>query len=113
MLILDEPGHGLDQAAQKQFAKGLLRLKDRFETIIVCTHSSSVIESILSGETTWTVNEGKRSKSATDLRKDEVMADIEKDTSYGIDPLAITGHMLQDVAMSLDVFFNGLAKGAG
>ena len=59
LLILDEPGHGLDSEAAKQFAKGLLELKSRFETIIVTTHSP-VIEGILSGETTWTVRKRKK-----------------------------------------------------
>lgn len=54
ILVLDEPGNGLDAEGAKQFANGLLKLKDRFETIIVTTHSS-IIESVLAGETTWMV----------------------------------------------------------
>lgn len=53
LLILDEPGHGLDTEGAKQFAKGLLKLKDRFETMLVTTHSP-IIEAILAGETVWT-----------------------------------------------------------
>ena len=56
LLVLDEPGHGLDSAGAKEFAKGLLRLRDsgRFETIIVTTHSP-IIESVLEGVTVWEV----------------------------------------------------------
>lgn len=54
LLIMDEPGHGLDPEGARQFAKGLLRLKDRFETIIVTTHNP-IIESVLAGEKIWTV----------------------------------------------------------
>lgn len=55
LLILDEPGHGLDSEGARQFAKGLIRLKDQYESIIVTTHSP-VIEGLLEGEATvWTV----------------------------------------------------------
>lgn len=55
LLILDEPASNLDPESAKQFAKGLLRLKDRYETVIVTTHSP-IIEGLLAGETTWTVS---------------------------------------------------------
>lgn len=58
LIILDEPGHGLDTESAKQFAKGLLRLKEKFETVLLTTHSST-IESILAGSTTWTVTKKK------------------------------------------------------
>lgn len=54
LLILDEPGHGLDGEGCRQFAYGLLKLRGKIPTILVTTHSA-VIESILSGETVWTV----------------------------------------------------------
>jgi DNA repair exonuclease SbcCD ATPase subunit len=54
LLILDEPGTGLDAIGAKQFAQGLLKLKDKYPSIIVTTHNS-VIESELAAETTWTV----------------------------------------------------------
>ena len=56
LVILDEPGFGLDSVGAKQFAKGLLALKEsgRFGTILCTTHSP-VIESLLTGETVWTV----------------------------------------------------------
>lgn len=58
LLILDEPGHGLDPVGATQFAKGLLSLKEKYETIIVTTHSP-YIEAVLSGETVWTVEKRK------------------------------------------------------
>ncbi len=55
ILLLDNPAHGLDEQSAKQFAKGLLRLKSRFETVIITTHSP-VIEGALGGEAkVWTV----------------------------------------------------------
>jgi DNA repair exonuclease SbcCD ATPase subunit len=56
LVILDEPGHGLDSVGAKQFAKGLLALKEsgRFGTILVTTHSG-IIEGMLSGEKQWVV----------------------------------------------------------
>jgi DNA repair exonuclease SbcCD ATPase subunit len=54
MLILDEPGTKLDPEGCKQFARGILRLKDHFETILLVTHSP-YISSLLSGETVYTV----------------------------------------------------------
>lgn len=54
LLILDEPGNGLDSEGAKQFARGLLKLKKQFDTIILTTHNP-VIEAELSGETTWVV----------------------------------------------------------
>lgn len=54
LLILDEPGHGLDPEGARKFARGLLKLKERFETILVTTHSP-IIEGILAGEKVWTV----------------------------------------------------------
>lgn len=55
LLILDEPGHGLDPQGAKQFALGLLQLaaSKRFRTILVTTHSP-IIEGLLAGSTTWT-----------------------------------------------------------
>lgn len=54
LLVLDEPGSGLDALGAKAFARGLLELKDRFSTIIVTTHNPT-IEGILAAQTTWTV----------------------------------------------------------
>jgi DNA repair exonuclease SbcCD ATPase subunit len=54
LLILDEPGTGLDPMSAQTFARGLVKLKSRFETILCCTHNS-VIEAELSGERIWVV----------------------------------------------------------
>lgn len=58
LLIMDEPGHGLDQVSARRFAEGLLRLKDRFETILVTSHSPAIV-SALAGEQIWTVTKRK------------------------------------------------------
>lgn len=54
LLIMDEPGHGLDQVSARRFAEGLLRLKDRFETILITSHSPAIVGA-LQGEKTWQV----------------------------------------------------------
>lgn len=54
ILALDEPGRGLDSENAKCFARGLRKLRDRFDTIFVVTHNP-VILGELSGETTITV----------------------------------------------------------
>lgn len=54
LLILDEPGHGLDSESAKTFGKNLLKLKSLFETVLVVTHDPS-ISSALEGENTVTV----------------------------------------------------------
>lgn len=62
LLILDEPGHGLDSESAKTFGKNLLKLKSLFETVLVVTHDPS-ISSALEGENTVTVT--KSSKIST------------------------------------------------
>ena len=57
LLVLDEPGSGLDEVGQKQFAYGLIKLREMWPkvTMLVTTHST-IVQSILEGEaTTWTV----------------------------------------------------------
>lgn len=49
VLILDEPGDGLDGSNAAAFARGVLSMKDKFGTIFVMTHNAS-IESELSAE---------------------------------------------------------------
>jgi DNA repair exonuclease SbcCD ATPase subunit len=59
LLILDEPGHGLDSAGAKMFAQGLIKLQSRFSTIICTTHAPA-IEGALSGEAKqWQVEKRK------------------------------------------------------
>ena len=65
LLVLDEPGSGLDPEGQREFARGLLKLKNKWDTILCVTHSG-VIEGILSGETIWTV---KKQRGVSRLTK--------------------------------------------
>jgi DNA repair exonuclease SbcCD nuclease subunit len=54
LLILDEPGNGLDSQTAKQFARALQHLVKRFKAIWVVTHNQHIL-SELSGERTLTV----------------------------------------------------------
>ena len=44
ILILDEPGHGLDPIAAREFAVGLKTLKKKFKTIFVTTHNVHMLQ---------------------------------------------------------------------
>jgi len=59
VLILDEPGEGLDSQTARQFAKALLTLKKRFGSIWIATHNQ-IILSELSGERIVTVRKKNR-----------------------------------------------------
>lgn len=62
LLILDEPGNGLDPESAKKFGERLPRLKKMFETILVVTHNL-LISSALEGENSLTVvKKHKRSR---------------------------------------------------
>jgi DNA repair exonuclease SbcCD ATPase subunit len=54
LLVLDEPGEGLDSQTAKQFARALQHLVKRFKSIWVVTHNQNIL-SELSGERTLTV----------------------------------------------------------
>jgi DNA repair exonuclease SbcCD nuclease subunit len=54
LLILDEPGDGLDEQTARQFAKALQQMKDRLGSIWIATHNVHVL-SELSGENIVTV----------------------------------------------------------
>jgi DNA repair exonuclease SbcCD nuclease subunit len=54
ILVLDEPGGGLDSENAKCFANGLQKLKSRFDTIFVVTHNPIIIGE-LSGESVITI----------------------------------------------------------
>jgi DNA repair exonuclease SbcCD nuclease subunit len=54
ILILDEPGEGLDAQTAKQFARSLKTLNKRFKLIIVTTHNENIL-SALEGEKLITV----------------------------------------------------------
>jgi hypothetical protein len=46
LLILDEPGEGLDEATARQFAKSLRRLVKRFKAIYVCSHNPAILSEL-------------------------------------------------------------------
>lgn len=54
VLVLDEPGEGLDPASARQFAAALNVLKKRFSTIFLTTHNPAIL-SELAGEKVLTV----------------------------------------------------------
>lgn len=54
ILILDEPGEGLDVPPARQFAQALQKLKSKFCTIYIATHNQAML-SELSGERTLVV----------------------------------------------------------
>ena len=54
LLILDEPGDGLDPAAARRFAQSLSTLKDKFGTIYLTTFNPEILQS-LANEKTITV----------------------------------------------------------
>ena len=54
LLVLDEPGHGLDEASAKLFGTRLSRLKSRFETILVVSHNPAIVAA-LDGDNSITV----------------------------------------------------------
>lgn len=43
ILVLDEPGDGLDTHNAKQFAAGLLEISHRFDTILLTTHNPTIL----------------------------------------------------------------------
>lgn len=46
ILILDEPGDGLDATSAKSFAKGLKEVVPRFGTVLLTTHSSAILSEL-------------------------------------------------------------------
>ena len=46
ILILDEPGEGLDEQTARQFAKALRHLVKRFKSIYVCTHNVHILSEL-------------------------------------------------------------------
>src|SRR5262249_20391699 len=46
VLILDEPGNGLDPSSARQFAKALRELKAKFETIFVTSHNVHILQEL-------------------------------------------------------------------
>lgn len=58
LLILDEPGEGLDPVNARQVAKAIPKLKGKFKTIFLITHNSAMLET-LSSERIVTVTKQK------------------------------------------------------
>jgi DNA repair exonuclease SbcCD ATPase subunit len=54
LLILDEPGDGLDAVNAKSFAAGLRKIKERLGTVLLTSHNPVIIGE-LSGENTITI----------------------------------------------------------
>jgi ABC-type transporter Mla maintaining outer membrane lipid asymmetry ATPase subunit MlaF len=54
LLILDEPGNGLDSEGSKMFGKRISKLKDQFETILIVSHNDNICNA-LEGDNTVTV----------------------------------------------------------
>jgi len=54
VLILDEPGNGLDPSTVRQFATSMKRLKEKFESIFVTSHNVHLLQE-LEGERVVTV----------------------------------------------------------
>ena len=50
ILILDEPGNGLDPSAARQFAKGLRGLIGKFDSIWLTTHNSAIASELVDQE---------------------------------------------------------------
>ncbi len=67
LLILDEPGAGLDSKSARQFARALVTLKKRFGSIWIATHNQ-VILSELSGERIITVRKKNRISKVVQLK---------------------------------------------
>lgn len=64
LLVLDEPGFGLDGESARTFGRKLPMLKDKFETILVVTHNDT-IASLLHSDKTITIT--KQNKISTIL----------------------------------------------
>jgi len=62
LLVLDEPGRGLDELGQRKFAEALATLKDSFETILVSTHDIAFADSLSADVTLTVVKENRISR---------------------------------------------------
>jgi DNA repair exonuclease SbcCD nuclease subunit/predicted ATPase len=57
LLILDEPGDGLDPISARNFAKGLLAIAKKFAIILVTTHSPAILSELADSRTIQVVKE--------------------------------------------------------
>lgn len=62
LLVLDEPGFGLDNESAKTFGNKLPLLKERFDTILVVTHNDTIASLLHSDKTLTITKEDKISK---------------------------------------------------
>ena len=62
VLILDEPGNGLDPESATVFARKLKLLTDRFETILVTSHNTQIVGELDGENTICVVKEGRSSR---------------------------------------------------
>jgi Calcineurin-like phosphoesterase len=62
LLILDEPGHGLDASSARRFGERIRQLESRFETILICTHNQHIQAALESASSVEIVKKNKVSK---------------------------------------------------
>jgi len=62
LLILDEPGDGLDPTSARQFARGLLAVGDKFGTILCVTHNENILSELDGSKRILVVKENRVSR---------------------------------------------------
>jgi Herelleviridae exonuclease len=62
LLILDEPGHGLDALSAKQFARGLKQIVKEFKTVLLTSHNEHILGALESERLVTIVKENKVSR---------------------------------------------------
>lgn len=72
VLILDEPGAGLDEAYVRQFARALPKLKDRFGQVLVTSHNPILLAELANEHQLVVVKENKISRLCTKAKTDGV-----------------------------------------
>jgi DNA repair exonuclease SbcCD ATPase subunit/DNA repair exonuclease SbcCD nuclease subunit len=62
VLVLDEPGRGLDELGQRQFAEALSTLKHEFETILISTHDAQMSSALAADSVLTVVKQDRTSR---------------------------------------------------
>jgi DNA repair exonuclease SbcCD ATPase subunit/DNA repair exonuclease SbcCD nuclease subunit len=62
LLIVDEPGEGLDAISARSFAKGLSELQKRFCSILLTTHNEHILSALSGEKQVFILKEGKVSQ---------------------------------------------------